>query len=69
MFFIGFSKSKEEMILTLIPKSLKTQLYKGIRDSFASEHDARMTAFSINKTPKNGSKIIFLSRFGIIKTK
>jgi F-type H+-transporting ATPase subunit gamma len=30
--------------LTLIPKSLKTQLYKGIRDSFASEHGARMTA-------------------------
>jgi F-type H+-transporting ATPase subunit gamma len=29
--------------LTLIPKSLKTQLYKGIRDSFASEHGARMT--------------------------
>jgi F-type H+-transporting ATPase subunit gamma len=28
----------------LIPKSLKTQLYKAIRDSFASEHGARMTA-------------------------
>jgi F-type H+-transporting ATPase subunit gamma len=35
---------KEEIVLTLIPKSLKTQLYKGIRDSFASEHGARMTA-------------------------
>jgi F-type H+-transporting ATPase subunit gamma len=30
--------------MTLIPKSLKTQLYKAIRDSFASEHGARMTA-------------------------
>jgi F-type H+-transporting ATPase subunit gamma len=29
--------------MTLIPKSLKTQC-KAIRDSFASEHGARMTA-------------------------
>jgi F-type H+-transporting ATPase subunit gamma len=35
-----FEPSKEEIVLTLIPKSLK-QLYKGIRDSFASEHGAR----------------------------
>jgi F-type H+-transporting ATPase subunit gamma len=34
-----FEPSK--IVLTLIPKSLKTQLYKGIRDSFASEHGAR----------------------------
>ncbi|QLE00997.1 ATP synthase F1 subunit gamma [Galbibacter sp. BG1] len=39
-----FEPSKEEIIETLIPKSLKTQLYKAIRDSFASEHGARMTA-------------------------
>ena len=39
-----FEPSKEEIILTLIPKSLKTQLYKSIRDSFASEHGARITA-------------------------
>jgi F-type H+-transporting ATPase subunit gamma len=39
-----FEPSKEEIVLTLIPKALKTQLYKGIRDSFASEHGARMTA-------------------------
>ena len=39
-----FEPSKEEIVLTLIPKSLKMQLYKGIRDSFASEHGARMTA-------------------------
>ncbi|MEW5676584.1 ATP synthase F1 subunit gamma [Flavobacterium enshiense] len=39
-----FEPSKEEIVLTLIPKSLKTQLYKAIRDSFASEHGARMTA-------------------------
>lgn len=39
-----FEPSKEEIVKELIPKSLKTQLYKGIRDSFASEHGARMTA-------------------------
>lgn len=39
-----FEPSKEEIVLELIPKSLKTQLYKSIRDSFAAEHGARMTA-------------------------
>jgi F-type H+-transporting ATPase subunit gamma len=39
-----YEPQKEEILLALIPKSLKTQLYKGIRDSFASEHGARMTA-------------------------
>jgi F-type H+-transporting ATPase subunit gamma len=39
-----FEPSKEEIVLNLIPLSLKTQLYKAIRDSFASEHGARMTA-------------------------
>jgi F-type H+-transporting ATPase subunit gamma len=39
-----FEPAMEEIVLTLIPKALKTQLYKGIRDSFASEHGARMTA-------------------------
>ena len=39
-----FEPSKEAIVEALIPKSLKTQLYKAIRDSFASEHGARMTA-------------------------
>lgn len=39
-----FEPSKEEIVLTLIPKMLRTQVYKAIRDSFASEHGARMTA-------------------------
>jgi len=39
-----FEPTKEEIVSMLIPKSLKTQLYKAIRDSFASEHGARMTA-------------------------
>ncbi|AWM13778.1 ATP synthase F1 subunit gamma [Flavobacterium sediminis] len=39
-----FEPSKEEIVSTLIPKSLETQLYKSVRDSFAAEHGARMTA-------------------------
>ncbi len=39
-----YEPSKAEIVMELIPKSLKTQLYKAIRDSFASEHGARMTA-------------------------
>ena len=39
-----FEPQKEEIVAALIPKSLKTQLFKALRDSFASEHGARMTA-------------------------
>jgi len=50
-----FEPSKEEIVLTLIPKSLKTQLYKGVRDSFASEHGARMTA--MHKATDNATEL------------
>jgi F-type H+-transporting ATPase subunit gamma len=50
-----FEPSKEDIVLTLIPKSLKTQLYKGIRDSFASEHGARMTA--MHKATDNATEL------------
>lgn len=49
-----FEPSKLEIVEALIPKSLKTQLYKGIRDSFASEHGARMTA--MQKETDEGQK-------------
>jgi F-type H+-transporting ATPase subunit gamma len=39
-----FEPEKEEIVLELIPKSLKTQLFKAVLDSHASEHGARMTA-------------------------
>jgi F-type H+-transporting ATPase subunit gamma len=39
-----FEPSKEVIVEQLIPKSLKMQLFKAIRDSYASEHGARMTA-------------------------
>lgn len=50
-----FEPSKVEIIEELIPKSLKTQLYKAIRDSFASEHGARMTA--MHKATDNATEL------------
>ncbi|MBP6756746.1 MAG: ATP synthase F1 subunit gamma [Bacteroidia bacterium] len=40
----AFEPSKEFIIGDLIPRSLKTQFYKALLDSVASEHGARMTA-------------------------
>ncbi|MCE3228394.1 MAG: synthase subcomplex gamma subunit [Bacteroidetes bacterium] len=39
-----FEPNEEFIINELIPRSLKTQFYKALLDSFASEHGARMTA-------------------------
>ena len=39
-----FEPEKEQLLEELIPKSLKTQLFKALLDSQASEHGARMTA-------------------------
>ena len=50
-----FEPSQTEIISELIPKSLKTQLYKSIRDSYASEHGARMTA--MHKATDNATEL------------
>ncbi len=50
-----FEPSMEEIVMTLIPKMLKTQLYKAIRDSFAAEHGARMTA--MHKATDNATEL------------
>ncbi|MCA0958606.1 MULTISPECIES: ATP synthase F1 subunit gamma [Flavobacteriaceae] len=50
-----FEPSKVEIVKELIPKSLKTQLFKAIRDSFASEHGARMTA--MHKATDNAAEL------------
>ncbi|MHA7942504.1 ATP synthase F1 subunit gamma [Formosa sp. 3Alg 14/1] len=50
-----FEPSKLEIIDQLIPKSLKNQLFKGLRDSFASEHGARMTA--MHKATDNATEL------------
>ena len=39
-----FEPNASEILNVLIPKSIKTQVYKAILDSIASEHGARMTA-------------------------
>ena len=39
-----YEPSKQEIVTQLIPRSLKTQLFKALRDSVAAEHGARMTA-------------------------
>ncbi len=50
-----FEPGKAAIVLELIPKSLKTQLYKAIRDSYASEHGARMTA--MHKATDNAAEL------------
>ena len=50
-----FEPSQESIVNTLIPKSLKIQLFKAVRDSFASEHGARMTA--MHKATDNASEL------------
>ncbi|MFC4162160.1 ATP synthase F1 subunit gamma [Epilithonimonas zeae] len=39
-----FEPGRQEILETLIPKSIKTQIFKAVLDSVASEHGARMTA-------------------------
>lgn len=53
--FYIFEPSKEEIVEALIPKSLKTQLFKSLRDSVASEHGARMTA--MHKATDNATEL------------
>ena len=50
-----FEPTKPEIVEGLIPKSLKTQLFKAIRDSVASEHGARMTA--MHKATDNATEL------------
>ena len=50
-----FEPSMESIVSVLVPKSLKIQLFKALRDSFASEHGARMTA--MHKATDNASEL------------
>ena len=50
-----FEPNKEDIVKELIPKSLKIQLFKGILDSHASEHGARMTA--MHKATDNAKEL------------
>ena len=50
-----FEPSKLEIVNELIPKSLRIQLFKALRDSYASEHGARMTA--MHKATDNATEL------------
>ena len=51
-----FQPNHEEIMSGLIPKSLKTQLFKTLLDSNASENGARMTA--MDKATENAGEIL-----------
>ena len=51
-----YEPGKEFIINDLIPRSLKTQFYKAMLDSFASEHGARMTA--MHKATDNAKEML-----------
>lgn len=48
--------SKDKIVEELIPKAIKTQLYKAVLDSHASEHGARMTA--MDKATDNAGELL-----------
>ena len=51
-----FEPNKEYIVNELIPKSLRTQFYNILLESFASEHGARMTA--MHKATDNASELL-----------
>lgn len=51
-----FEPSAEEILEELIPRILKTQLYRALLDSFASEHGARMVA--MDKATENAGDLL-----------
>ena len=51
-----FEPDKEYIVADLIPRALKTQLFKALLDSLASEHGARMTA--MHKATDNAGALI-----------
>ena len=51
-----FEPSQAEIVERIIPNSLKVQLYKGLLDSHASEHGARMTA--MHQATENAGELL-----------
>jgi F-type H+-transporting ATPase subunit gamma len=51
-----FQPSKTELVNELVPKILKTQFYKCLADTIASEHGARMTA--MDKATDNANELL-----------
>ena len=50
-----YEPSQKEIVMELIPKAIKTQFYKAVRDAWASEHGARMT--SMHKATDNAKEM------------
>ena len=53
----SFEPSKTELLFTIIPRAVKTQLYRTMLDSQASEHGSRMVA--MDKATDNAGDLIF----------
>jgi len=51
-----FDPSRDEILTSLVPRILKTQLYKALLDSWASEQGARMT--SMSQATDNASELL-----------
>lgn len=62
-----FEPSEEEIVKGLIPKTLKTQLYKALLDSNAAEHGARMTA--MHKATDNAKDLLRTLRINYNKAR
>lgn len=51
-----FEPDKEQLLMELVPKILKTQFFRFLLDSNASEHGARMTA--MDKATENANELL-----------
>ena len=51
-----FEPNQTEIVERIIPNSLKVQLYKGLLDSHAAEHGARMSA--MHQATENGGELL-----------
>ena len=51
-----FEPSKIDILEDLIPRTLKTQVYRAMLDSLASEHGARMVA--MDKATENAGELL-----------
>ncbi|MDP4290869.1 MAG: ATP synthase F1 subunit gamma [Bacteroidota bacterium] len=51
-----FEPAEEELLTSVIPQSLRIQLYKALLDSYASEFGARMTA--MHKATENAGELL-----------
>ncbi|MDG1720497.1 MAG: F0F1 ATP synthase subunit gamma, partial [Bacteroidia bacterium] len=52
-----FEPSKKDLLFTIMPRAVKTQLYRTMLDSQASEHGSRMVA--MDKATENAGELIY----------